>query len=377
MSSAEQYKSNRKTKLLIVDDNSNNLKVLAGLLSKNYSLSFANNGLKAIDICKKLDPDLILLDVMMPEMDGLTVCRILKSNPETANIPVIFLTAKVEDEDIIEGFNAGGVDYIKKPFNLQELQVRINTHIELKLSKEHIINQNETLEGLNSTKDKFFSIIAHDLKNPLAAIREMSAVLFDEYDELSKDEKKELLGDLKSASANIYELLENLLTWSRSQRNLMEFNPVQTPLKLIADNVIGILGLHASNKSITLTNQVKDDHIIFADPNLITTVIRNLVSNAIKFTPEKGTITITSETADLYTNISVIDDGIGMEQKQVQSLFKIDSTRSTPGTNQEKGTGLGLILCKDFVEMHNGKIWVESELGKGSSFIFSIPNENV
>ncbi len=234
---------------------------------------------------------------------------------------------------------------------------------------------NEKLEITNSTKDKFFSILAHDLKNPLGNFQVLSNLLYDEYETFSSEERREYLKIIKDSSKQLYVLLENLLQWSRSQRGLIAFEPESNNLSLIVKNSIDLLRLSAERKKIELINLVPDDIIVFVDNNLITTVIRNLISNSVKFTPEGGKVEIGINPSDSETSISVFvkDNGIGMNSETMDMLFKIDSNIRGLGTEGEEGTGLGLILCKEFIDKHNGKIDVKSRIGEGSTFYFTLP----
>ncbi len=240
---------------------------------------------------------------------------------------------------------------------------------------EEISELNIKLEKLNVTKDKFFTIIAHDLKNPLGSFRDITSLLHDAYSDFTEIERIDFLNLIKQSANNIYTLLGNLLEWSRSQRGIISFNPTQFDLSVIATNTVDLLSPASNKKNIKIENSIPNSTMVNADPNLITTILRNLISNAIKFTPEGGKIEIgaiyKSSGSSIY--IYVKDSGIGMTDKTINKLFRIDVNVTTPGTNQENGTGLGLILCKEFVEKHNGEIWVESELGKGSTFKFSLP----
>ncbi|MEJ5244713.1 MAG: PAS domain S-box protein [Bacteroidota bacterium] len=244
---------------------------------------------------------------------------------------------------------------------------------EKKLSQRKLEQYLEELKALNATKDKFFSIIAHDLKNPFGALKNLSDILHSMYNDFSEEERIEIINEMHSTSIKLYELLENLLTWSRSQRGTLEFHPDETNLKYIVTSCVELLKGTADNKSIKLQDYVDDDLVVLCDVNMITTVIRNLMTNAIKFTPENGDITVFAEKTDHEVIVAVKDTGIGISDEDKQKLFRIDVHHTTIGTSQEKGTGLGLILCKEFVEKHGGKIWVESEIGKGSTFKFTIP----
>jgi signal transduction histidine kinase len=229
------------------------------------------------------------------------------------------------------------------------------------------------LKESNATKDKFFSIIGHDLKNPLFVIQSMSEILETEFDEITPEERLEFIRAIRESSKNAFSLLEDLLHWARCQTGRIDYNPEPVHLKQLAAKCISLLEAHAIKKNIHLINAVDATHILLADKFMVETVIRNLTSNALKFTPEGGTVKINSKPVDDFIQISVEDTGIGLSESDKQKLFRIDVKNSEIGRSKEKGTGLGLILCKEFVEKHGGKIWVESELEKGSQFIFTIP----
>jgi len=229
------------------------------------------------------------------------------------------------------------------------------------------------LKESNATKDKFFSIIGHDLKNPLFVIQSMSEILETEFDEITPEERLEFIRAIRESSKNAFSLLEDLLHWARCQTGRIDYNPEPVHLKQLAAKCISLLEAHAIKKNIHLINAVDATHILLADKFMVETVIRNLTSNALKFTPEGGTVKINSKPVDNFIQISVEDTGIGLSESDKQKLFRIDVKNSEIGRSKEKGTGLGLILCKEFVEKHGGKIWVESELEKGSQFIFTIP----
>ncbi|MFZ5948928.1 MAG: PAS domain-containing sensor histidine kinase [Stygiobacter sp.] len=242
--------------------------------------------------------------------------------------------------------------------------VQINTQLEISEAK---------LKEANATKDKFFSIIGHDLKNPLFVIQSMSEILETEFDEISPQERLEFIRAIRESSKNAYTLLEDLLHWARCQSGRIDYNPEPVHLKQLVGKCINLLEAHAIKKQINLINAVDSTHIIMADKFMIDTVIRNLTSNALKFTPQGGTVKIVSKIIDGFIEIAVEDTGIGLSEEDRKKLFRIDVKNSEIGRSKEKGTGLGLILCKEFVEKHGGKIWVESELEKGSKFKFTIP----
>ena len=360
-------KGKRKPVVLIVDDVPKNIQVLGAILSKfECELAVAMNGQQALDTVHKIKPDLILLDVMMPVMDGHEVCRKLKESEQTKDIPIIFITAKSETEDIIKGFELGAVDYITKPFIGSELLARVKTHLSLKQTKE-------SLEEEIATKNKFFSIISHDLRGSFGIILSFVNLIQENRDFLSSEELNELLDDIGKTSKNTLNLLENLLEWARSQTGKVNYKPETLFVNDLSSETINTLQDIASKKEIKLSSSVGIDNSVFADKNMILLVMRNLVSNAIKFTHKKGEISIDAAEQDSFVKIKVTDNGVGMPEEKMNSLFKIDSKVSTLGTENEMGNGLGLVLCKEFIEYNGGKIEIESEAGKGTTVCFTLP----
>ncbi len=246
------------------------------------------------------------------------------------------------------------------------------TQEQLKESRESIIRYNDELQQLNATKDKFFSIIAHDLKSPFQAFLNLNTFLVRRIDRYSKEEIVELINELGSTADNLFKLLENLLNWSRIQMGKVQLEPNHFPLSQLVDMTIQVLESTAESKKVALINNTPLEGSVFADPNMLSTIFRNLLSNAIKFTPENGTVTITGELIEGGVKYQITDTGVGIAEKDQQKLFRIDVTHTTPGTADEKGTGLGLILCKEMVEKHKGEIWVMSEPGKGTTFYFTL-----
>lgn len=251
--------------------------------------------------------------------------------------------------------------------NLRNAEERIKAENEIKrMSKE--------LRELNNTKDKFFSIIAHDLKNPFNTLIGFSDILIHDYKEIDDEEKIFFISQMEQVSRSSHELLENLLNWAGSQTGSLKFNPEKLNAHMTIEEVIMLVKANADRKKIMIINSTNPDTAVHADENMITTILRNLLANAIKFTPEGGTVEIISSiNNDGMLTVSVKDSGVGITDEVKQSLFKMGKQVSTFGTENEKGTGLGLILCKEFTEKHGGKIWVDSEQGKGSTFSFTLP----
>ncbi|HNI91149.1 MAG TPA: HAMP domain-containing sensor histidine kinase, partial [Leptospiraceae bacterium] len=257
---------------------------------------------------------------------------------------------------------------------LTALDIILEQNKELSVLVAKLSEKNTELNSLIAAKDKFFSIIAHDLKGPVGNLNSFLSFMAAQYENISKEEFHEDLILLESASNKIKGLLENLLTWARSQRGDMQYKPESISIYDVVKSSIQLFEPSAANKKILLNNKVSTDIKAFADSQMITTVIRNLIGNAIKYTDENGSVTISANESGGKVELTVEDSGIGMSSNIAENLFRIDVKHfSTEGTNGEKGTGLGLILCKEFIDRHQGRIWAESELGKGSKFRFTIP----
>ena len=244
--------------------------------------------------------------------------------------------------------------------------------------QQEILKQKEELKKSNATKDKFFSIIAHDLRSPFQAMLGFSDILFNDFEKFDTNQQKDFIRLINTNIHNTFNLLDNLLLWSRSQEGSFRFNKKIINLYLLSNETSELLRQLAENKSIKLINQTSDNIYIEADKDMFSIILRNLISNAIKFTPKGGEIIIKSELIQTSKNqglvkIIIDDNGIGISKAIQAKLFNISEEISTVGTEKEVGTGLGLILCKEFVEKHSGRIWVESEINKGSKFMFTMP----
>ncbi|MCB0209901.1 MAG: hybrid sensor histidine kinase/response regulator [Anaerolineae bacterium] len=354
--------------ILIVDDNPTNLKVLFNYLKQTgFRTLIAKSGLAAIQQVERLPPDLILLDVMMPGIDGFETCRRLKGNALTKDIPIIFITALGDTANKVKGFEAGGVDYITKPFQQEEVLARINTHLTIQIQKRELYE-------LNATKDKFFSIIAHDLKGALAGLLVFSDLLATTIEDYSPDQIAKIAENMNDSLKNKFKFLENLLNWARLQKGSLEYMPETLDLYALIETNIELLCDTARSKKITLINKVEPDKFfIYADSNMTHTITRNLIANALKFTHPGGSVSITAKYQDDFVAIAIIDTGVGMAPEILTKLFKIESKVKMVGTADERGTGLGLLLCKEMAEKQGGKIWADSEAGKGSTFTFTVP----
>jgi signal transduction histidine kinase len=254
--------------------------------------------------------------------------------------------------------------FISRFRNLKKQKIQLEKSVAIKTSE---------LRELNVSKDKFFSIIAHDLKNPFSSIISVSEMLKEEITSSNTATLENYAGMINTSAVQTMRLLENLLEWANSQRGKISFTPVPIDLHELLAEEFTVLNEIAYGKNIELKNSIDNNLTIIADKNMIKTILRNLISNAIKFTNKNGKVEVNSITRTNQLEIAVSDNGIGMTQETAAKLFKIDANLSTLGTENEKGTGLGLFLCKEFVEKHGGKIWVESQEGKGSTFKFLVP----
>jgi signal transduction histidine kinase len=314
---------------------------------------------------------------MMPNMDGYEVFMQLKKNADLKDIPVIFISALNDTENIVKALQAGGMDYITKPFQAEEVLARVRTHLQLRRQSIELQEQSKQLLELNAAKDKFFSIIAHDLRSPFNSIIGFSEIMLENAQVRIYDVMEEYSKIILTSAKRAMDLLTNLMEWSRSQTGRMEFNPGAMELVSLITEIELLFHGIADQKSIRINLEIPPSATIYADRDMISTVLRNLISNAIKFTNFGGKINISIEDQPEELTVSIRDTGVGMKKEKLEKLFRIDSESSTLGTNREKGTGLGLILCKEFIEKHEGKIWVESEVGKGSVFRFTIPKQNL
>lgn len=267
------------------------------------------------------------------------------------------------------------IDSILIPLQNLKKRMIVKDHLEEELTRQKLMieRQRKELELLNATKDKFFSIIAHDLKNPFASLIGASDFLVNSSGELSKDQLYNFHTIINNSARQGYRLLENLLEWSRMQTGSIAWKPKQVDLWDLVNEVVNLLTGSAEQKQISLEAKIDENLTAFIDANMINTVVRNLISNAIKFTPKGGKIIVESKLLNDFIEISVTDNGVGIDSDKIDKLFKIGESVVGIGTEHETGTGLGLILCKEFVEQHKGKIYLKSELGKGSVFTFTLP----
>jgi two-component system, sensor histidine kinase and response regulator len=308
---------------------------------------------------------------------------LIDSTPRSATITAVEPTSLLrlnqdsflkitQEHSEINQFLMKGLIWRLRDYNLMEAELT-RKNAEIEQQKAILEKQRKELEALNTTKDKFFAIIAHDLKNPFSTVLGISELLAREFESFDPESLKEFITQIYKYSNNTYNLLENLLQWSMVQTGRMPMSPSLVNLaSVIEENVELLLG-NAKQKKITIESLASNGYLAFADVNMLTTVVRNLLSNAIKFTSNGGNIKVNIGEEGLSWKVSVTDNGIGISEKDLKNLFLLDSNPTSIGTSQEKGTGLGLILCKEFVERNHGKIGVNSLIGTGTTFWFTVP----
>ena len=361
-------------KILIVDDVVSNVLLLKILLTnEKFQVCTANNGTMCIEMAKKEHPDLILLDVMMPDINGFDTAVVLKKDEETKDIPIIFLTALNTPQDLVHGFQVGASDFLTKPFNKEELVMRVTQQISLVAAKRIIEKQNAELRATLNNRDKMYSVIAHDLRSPMASIRMvLNLVIQSTSPETVGPELFMLLDQANRESEEVHDLLDNLLKWTKSQTGRLTVVKQELDLNDIIPGVVEIFMAIATTKRITLDLQSLVSPLkVEADNDMLKTVVRNFLSNAIKFSPEDSTIEIIMAEENGFAKVSVRDHGVGISADRIDTIFHKGET--TYGTGGEEGSGLGLQLCQDFARKNGGDCTVESVEGQGSTFSVLIP----
>lgn len=346
--------------------------IYLALFNEAGDLIFANKTLKRTFITKLSPKD----NFLNPSFS-----KILKTQPKDSLIYSGYVTLGSYDTENIsllgkiyrkgsEILFIGGVDSGQL---LEQNKLLFNLNNEINTLQRELTREKAMLEEANATKDKFFSIIAHDLKNPFNALLGFSDYLLENFREMDQEEIETQLEMLSDTSKQTYTLLEDLLTWSKTQRSKIDCKPEKIDIKFLCNEIRGAVGTMAEEKDIELQHVAEENLELFADPNMLKTFLRNLVSNAIKFSFRGKKVIVTFANVGKFTKITVSDSGTGISAVNQGRLWNLAGKYTTRGTEAESGTGLGLIICKEFVEAHGGKIWVESEENEGSNFIFTLP----
>ncbi len=360
-----------KGDILIVDDTPANLMVLSAMLTeRGYRVRPAISGDLALKAARKAPPDLVLLDVRMPGLNGYEVCQELKRQPATARIPVLFISALDDALDKVKAFEAGGVDYITKPFQLEEVLARVENHLALD-------RQRQRIEALSAQKDQLIRVVSHDLKNPLGVILMHLETLEDEAKAAADRQTLELLGQMRQAANSMNALIHDLLDLSKIEAGIgleKQLLPVNDLLRDQAQQ----FGFQAAKRGQTLGCVLLPvDVQVSADPARLLQLLSNLLSNAIKYTPGGGQITLCAEAQPGRVVISVRDTGLGIPAASRPFLFDKFYRVQRETQSLMEGTGLGLSIVKAIVEQHGGEVWVESTgvPGEGSTFFVALPLE--
>ncbi len=362
--------------LLLVDDLPENLYSLENVLAgPDRQFLKATSGNEALKIALRDEPSLILLDVQMPEMDGFEVAEILKSNPRTSQIPIIFVTAINKDSKyVVKGLQDGAIDYLFKPIDVEITRAKVSTILKMVQQQKELEQKNEELTRLNFEKNQLLGMASHDLRSPLGNIMMLSNLILDGTHQNLTEDQLDFLSMIKKSSSFMMELINNILDVSKIESGKLDLIPLPADMgKIIATNM-GLNKLAAANKNIDLIVEIPDKPIIAeVDNSYIDQVLNNLVSNAIKFSRSGTRITVRMEKEGDFCKVSVNDQGQGIPEKEMNKLFKFFSRTSVQSTQGEISTGLGLAICRKIVEGHGGRITVESSEGEGSTFSFTLP----
>lgn len=358
----------QKQTVLVVDDMPDDLTLISGLLKDSYKVKIAHDGKRALTVAMSgTPPDLILMDIMMSVMDGYEACRYLKENAETKDIPVIFLTAKAEEEDEMKGFDLGAVDYITKPISPPIVLARVQTHLRLR-------RQQIELKALNDLKNHFMGMAAHDLRNPINAIKGFSEFLVEELSPSLTPSQIRCFDIIHNSSEFMLGLINNLLDISVIESGHLTIEKQLVDLSVPITRIIETNRLFASKKDMKIALFHPEGlPQVFVDINRIEQVLNNLLSNAMKYSQPGTDIIVRLRYESSEIVISVADQGPGIPEREQHKLFRAFGKTSVEPTSGERSTGLGLLIAKKIVEANEGRIWFISEMGKGSEFFFSLP----
>ncbi|HRE56616.1 MAG TPA: hybrid sensor histidine kinase/response regulator [Candidatus Kapabacteria bacterium] len=368
----------KKKLVLVVDDVEQNVAVVSQILrSHGYGVMAAFNGETALRMLEKRIPDLILLDIMMPVMDGFEVCAKIKENENLKNIPIIFLSALSDTDVKVKAFNVGGVDYVSKPFQEAEVIARVAVHIKIANLEREQREFIEKLTIMNDEKDRLMQIVSHDLRSPLGGIKGLSEILKNGEEAEIPEIVREFSEIIVQTSDTLLNLVNDLLDLAKIESGKQRLNVVNFDIISILQNSVRLQEKVAQSKGLQLVFQhslPQSPFVVTADEPKITQVINNLLSNAIKFTPKGGSVFVTlSAHNDTQLCITVKDTGIGIPPEHLPKVFEKFGNHQRSGTSGEKGTGLGMTIVKRFVELHDGTIDVQSQQGVGTTFTIILP----
>ncbi|MBW4641298.1 MAG: hybrid sensor histidine kinase/response regulator [Gloeocapsa sp. UFS-A4-WI-NPMV-4B04] len=366
----------QQSKVLIVDDNPTNIKVLFDMLNhSSFKVSIAKSGEDALSKVQMVLPDLILLDVMMPGIDGFETCRRLKVNPKTQEIPIIFLSALDEVINKVKAFDVGGVDYITKPFHTEEVLARVKNQLAFQAAKASIHTALEKEKELGELKTRFVSMTSHEFRTPLTTILS-SAELLEKYsNKLAEEKKIQHLHRIQTSVKHMTELLNNVLLIGKAEAGKLQYRPVAVNLSQFCSDLVEELQLSSGNNHTIAFHEEGEYKTACLDEKLLLYIFSNLLSNAIKYSPEGGTVNFDLNFQLEKVIFRVQDQGIGIPAAEQDQLFNSFHRASNVGTIS--GTGLGLAIVKKAVDLHQGEIAVKSEVGVGTTFIVTLPSNKI
>jgi two-component system sensor histidine kinase/response regulator len=364
-------------KILIADDDRLNIRILAGILKRDgYVIADADSGERGLAIYAEFKPNLVLLDVMMPGIDGFETCRRLKHEYGDKCAPIIFITAKNDSNDVVAGLAAGGVDYLPKPFNAKEVLARIRTHLQNQLLVAEQQRLVEQLSRANAAKNRFLGMAAHDLRNPLASIRGLSEFLRDGVVGTLTPDQLDLVTTIHDASQSMLEMVNDLLDVATIESGELKLTLGKHDLTELVGKSVSLTNIEAAKKTTRVQLQCEVERLLVQiDPAKMRQVIDNLLSNAVKYSPPGSTVTVViqHDPARQVTLLRVRDEGPGIPANERDKLFKDFGRLSVQPTGGEKSTGLGLAICRKIVEAHHGTIEADNLPTRGCEFRVTLP----
>lgn len=360
--------------ILVAEDNPIHSLILENILRmQGYGVLLADSFDKAFSILSKDHVDLILMDVIMGDMSGFDIVKTIMETPEYQDIPVIFITSLDSTEDIIRGFDAGAVDYIRKPFEPQILLRRVRQQINLLYQRKIIEAQKKSLEAAIASRDQIYAIISHDLRTPIASLKMILNIL--SLQEVHKDQEslRQMVYSGNDIAEQLFSLLDNLLKWTKSRLGMLSFVPQSVQFDEVIFGVVEVLRPTALLKDITIETCIESCITIYFDTDILKSVIRNLLINALKFSHKGSSVKILLYSEGSCAVMEVVDTGIGMDESIQKSIRESLPSGSRPGTANEQGSGLGLWIVKQFVQGKEGEFFFESVENQGSKFGLRIP----
>ncbi len=369
----------KKPLIMIVDDIYDNIEILLTVLKvRGYDLVYATSGEEALEKLVTCKPDLILLDVLMPEMDGFETCDAIKDIPSLTDIPIIFLTGVQNQDYILKGFEYGAVDYITKPFNTLELISRVKNHIDLKISKDKLIEYQAELTKHIADKNKFFSIIAEDLKTNFSSFMGFVEILATQFKTMTDIDQELILKNVLDMGSDLNNVLYHLFIWAQLQTNSLPIQIRKFSVSDIVKDCIFKVSELCHNRGIKIKSDLAESINSDFDYNTISIALDNVIDNAIKYSEDNADILISSSklTDEKNVQITVSDNGPGISDQALANIFSMTKRKSNTMDNDKSGLGLGLILSKELIEKNKGKIQINSELGKGTYVKIILPIHN-